>query len=221
MTFSGLESTRAGKVENFAQMTWFCIRNIPTLFVVQFLSSLVSMAEKYFSRIFMTFPDLDTIETGLKEAKLKIGPRWLCFASETYPQCLGCISYHFPSVRPKNILIKFWRLFWALKAPEQQKMKIRHRWLGFTSETYPHCLGAVLIVSSQYGWKMFQSNFDNFSGIGLHRNRLGEGEVENRARMTPFCTRNIPTMFGVQFLSFPVSTAEKYFGQILTTFSGP
>jgi len=75
MTFSGLESTRAGKVENFAQMTWFCIRNIPTLFVVQFLSSLVSMAEKYFSRIFMTFPDLDTIETGLKEAKLKIGPR--------------------------------------------------------------------------------------------------------------------------------------------------
>jgi len=27
-------------------------------------------------------------------------------------------------------------------------------------------------------------------------------------------------MFGVQFLLFPISTTEKYFDQILTTFSG-
>jgi len=36
--------------------------------------------------------------------------------------------------------------------------------------------------------------------------------------MTPFCTGNIPTMFGVQFLSFLVSIVEKYFDQILITF---
>jgi len=39
--------------------------------------------------------------------------------------------------------------------------------------------------------------------------------------MTRFCTRNISTLFGVQFLSFAISMAEKCFGRILTTFSGP
>jgi len=39
--------------------------------------------------------------------------------------------------------------------------------------------------------------------------------------MTQFCTWNIPTVFGTQFLSFPISTAKKCFGWILTTFSGP
>ena len=34
MTFPGPESTTAGKVENLAQMIWFCTKNIPTLFNV-------------------------------------------------------------------------------------------------------------------------------------------------------------------------------------------
>ena len=34
------------------------------------------------------------------------------------------------------------------------------------------------------------------------------GKVENQAHMIWFCTPNIPTLFGVQFLSFLVSTAE-------------
>jgi len=32
----------------------------------------------------------------------------------------------------------------------------------------------------------------------------GTGKLENQAWMNQFCTRNIPTMFGVQFLSFLV-----------------
>jgi len=80
---------------------------------------------------------------------------------------------------------------------------------------------SVLIVSCHYSWKMFYSNFDDFFGSGHHRNRPWLGKFENRARMNLFCTRNIPTMFGVQFLSFPTSTAKKYFGQILMTFQGP
>jgi len=36
--------------------------------------------------------------------------------------------------------------------------------------------------------------------------------------MTTFGTQNIPTQFAVQFLSFAVSTVQKYFGRILTTF---
>jgi len=39
--------------------------------------------------------------------------------------------------------------------------------------------------------------------------------------MTQFCTRNIPTLFGVQFLSFSISKPEKCFGQIWTAFPGP
>jgi len=68
---------------------------------------------------------------------------------------------------------------------------------------------------------MLRSNFDEFFGSGNHRNWPRAGKFENQARMTLFCNRNIPTMFGVQFLSFPVSTMEKYFIRILTTFPGP
>jgi len=46
------------------------------------------------------------------------------------------------------------------------------------------------------------------------------GEIENPAQITWFCTQNIPTMFWVKFLLFPVGTAEIYFGQVLTNFPG-
>jgi len=73
--------------------------------------------------------------------------------------------------------------------------------------------GAILIVSRQYGWKMFRSSFDDFSGLGAFKGR----KVENGAKMTQFSARNIPTLFEVQFLSFPINTAKKCFGWILTT----
>jgi len=38
--------------------------------------------------------------------------------------------------------------------------------------------------------------------------------------MTRFSNKNIPTVFGDKFLSFPISTAKKCFGRILTTLSG-
>jgi len=60
---------------------------------------------------------------------------------------------------------------------------------------------------------MFRSNFDDFSGRGT----TGAGKVQNGAHMTRFSARNSPTLFGVQFLSFPVSTVDKCFGWILTT----
>jgi len=68
---------------------------------------------------------------------------------------------------------------------------------------------------------MFQTNFDDFSESGHHRNRPRASKVENRARMTSFCTRNTHTMFGVQFLSSLVITAKKCFSQILMTFPCP
>jgi len=57
--------------------------------------------------------------------------------------------------------------------------------------------------------------------FGQHRNRPGVvGQPKNRAQMNRTCTRNIPTLFGVQFLSFLVNTTEKCFCQILIAFSG-
>jgi len=53
-----------------------------------------------------------------------------------------------------------------------------------------------------------------FPGLGT----TGTGKVENGAHMTRFSGRNLPTLFGVQFLSFPVSTVGKRFGSVLTTF---
>jgi len=62
---------------------------------------------------------------------------------------------------------------------------------------------------------MFRSNFYDFSDPGTTDVAI----VENRAKMTTLGTKNIPTQFVVQFLSFPVSTVQKLFGQILTNFS--
>jgi len=64
---------------------------------------------------------------------------------------------------------------------------------------------------------MFRSSFDDFSGPST----TGAGKVEKRPEMTRFTARNIPTLFWVQFLSFPMSTAKQCFGPILTTFPGP
>ena len=64
---------------------------------------------------------------------------------------------------------------------------------------------------------MFRLNFDDFSGLGT----TGGGKVQNGAPMTRFSARNIPTLFEVQLLSFPIGMAKKCLGRILTTFSRP
>jgi len=65
--------------------------------------------------------------------------------------------------------------------------------------------------------KCFSQILTTFSSPGTTE----AGKVENEAQMTQFCTRNIPILFGVQFLSFGVNTAEKCFDRILTMFFGP
>ena len=104
-TFSSLGTTRARKVENRNLMYRFCTWNIPTLYGVQLLSFPINTIEKCFGQILTTFLGLGTI-------------RWLGFATETYPQILWCKSYHFPSVRRKNVLVKFWQLLWVQPPPK-------------------------------------------------------------------------------------------------------
>jgi len=58
---SVLHPEHTHKVENWAQMTRFCTRNILTLFEMKFLSFPLNTGETCFWRILMTFPCLDTI----------------------------------------------------------------------------------------------------------------------------------------------------------------
>jgi len=66
----------------------------------------------------------------------------------------------------------------------------------------------VLIISRQLGCKIFRLNFNKFSWPEHHKNRPAEGKVENRARITQFLSRNIPTLLVVPFLLFPINTTE-------------
>jgi len=142
----------AGEVQNRALMTPFCTRNIPIMFGVQFLSCRFSTFKNCFYQILTTVLGTET-RAGLKQTNLKIGPGLIGFAPKTYPHCLGCSCYCFLSVWLKNVLVKFLWLLRAWKAPEKEKLKTEHKWLDFTPETYPHCLGYSSYISHPYDWK--------------------------------------------------------------------
>jgi len=108
ITFPGRVSTGAGKVENWARMTRFCIRNIPTLSGTQFLS----FCNQYDWKIFrLNFDDSSGTGNHRSRQSWKFGPGWLGFAPYTYVHFLGCNFYRFPSVRLNNVSVEFWRLF--------------------------------------------------------------------------------------------------------------
>jgi len=71
--------------------------------------------------------------------------------AEVYPSYLGHISCRFLCVWVETVSDKFLRLFRARARPEHEKLKPGPRWLGLAPETYTHFLGAILIVSHQYG----------------------------------------------------------------------
>jgi len=60
-----------------------------------------------------------------------------------------------------------------------------------------------------------------FPGSDTTETRQEQAKLKTGPGWLHFAPENIPTMFGVQFLSFPVSTTEKYFDQTLMTFPGP
>jgi len=80
---------------------------------------------------------------------------------------------------------------------------------GFSAQNIP-----TLIVEQFLSFpiittkKCFGRIFTTFPGPGT----TGAGKAENRARMTRFCTQNIPILFW---------EGAKKVGQILTTFPGP
>jgi len=159
----------------------------------------------------MTFLSPEATKAGLVENKA------LGFAPETYPQCLGCSSYRFPSLQLKNISVKFWGLFEVRKPREQDKMKTRHRWLGFAPEHTHNVWGAVRIVCCQYSWKIFQSNFGRFCWLGNNRSKKSWKSGTDDSALYP----KKPTLFGVQLLLFRINTTEECFRRILMSLPSP
>jgi len=157
--FSGLGTTEAGKVENRARITPFCTRNIPTIFMMQFLSFCNLYGWKMFQTNFHKFLGLEHHHC---RQRWKLAANDSNLTAEIYPHYLGCISCRFWFVPVKTVSEKFLRDF---RARTRQWRK---------------------------SWKWGQ--------------------------ITRLSARNIPTLFGVQFLSFRISTTKKYFGRILTTF---
>jgi len=130
------------------------------------------------------------------------GMQFLSFLVSTTEKCFCQILTTFPSPntirggKVKNRARMTW--FCTRIIPTRFRVQL----LSFLVDTAKRTFGQILAT---------------FSGPNTTR----EGKVENRTRMTRFCNQNIPRLCGVQFLLFPVSTAEKCFGQILTTFLGP
>jgi len=184
-----------------------------TFFGVQILSFPMSTAKLRFGTILTTFPGPGTTGAGPERAKLITGPGWPSFAPKTYPQCLGYSSNRLSSVLLKTVLVEFRRLFQARAPPEQVKWKARPKWFSFALETYPPSSWCSLYRFQSVQLKNVLAEF-----WGLFHDTTVVGQVENLVRKTQFCTRNIPTLFEVQFLSFLVSTVEKCFDRVLTTF---
>ena len=169
-------------------------RNIPTLFGTHFLSFLIRSGKDGLRQIFTTFSGPGKTE----KEKLKTGPRWLGWAPETYQLFLGCNFYRLASVRQKNVSVEFWRLFRCWSQPAPPKFKIGSRWLRLVPQTYLHNLLCSFYRFPSVRLKNNSVEFCRLSALITNK----AGKVENRARLTLFCTWNIPSLFGTLFLSF-------------------
>jgi len=217
-TYPGPESTRSGNAQNRARMTWFCTRNLPTLFGVHFLSFPVSTAENVLVEFWWLLWVWTPPVQAWSKQSWKPGPNDFVLHLKHIHNVWGAVLIVSPQYGWELFQSNFDDFFGPRKQHSRKSWKPGTNDLVLHSKHTHIVWGVVFNVSRQYSWKMFQSNFDNFFGFGHDRNWPGGGKVENWARLTPFCTRNILTMLGVQFLSFPISTAEKCFRRILMTF---
>jgi len=210
--FPGIGTTDAGKVENWSRMTLFCTRNIPTQFGTHFLLFLIRTGKNGLYQIFPTFSGSGT--TG----KWKVENEALTtrFSTRNVPKLCGVQFLSFRISTTKKIFLSNFDDFSGAghNRPSQSWKPEPDDYVWHPKHT--HTIGgAVSIISGQYGRKIIRSSFADFF-LGTSE----AGRVENWFRMTSFCTRNIPTLFGTHFLSFLIRRAEKCFRQILTTFSG-
>jgi len=135
---------------------------------MQFLLFPISMAKQCFGPILTTFPERGTTRACAEKAKLITGPGWPDFALETYSHCLGYSSYRLSSALLETVLVELWRLFRARAPLEQVKWKTGLGWLSLHPKHTLIICGDIHIVFSQYIWKMFRPNFDDFSRLGYH-----------------------------------------------------
>jgi len=103
--------------------------------------------------------------------KLKMGPRWLGLAPETYLQFLGSSSYRFASLRQKM----FRSNFDDFSEPEYHRRS--QSWKSGSNDYVSHpkhidtVYGAISIIFRQCSWKIIWSSWNDVSGLQYHRSR--------------------------------------------------
>jgi len=208
---------RAGKVENWPWMTQFSNRKNTHVVWVQFLSISVNTTKKCIGRILAIFSGLDTTREGPEQAKLKFGLGWLSLDSK-YTTMFGVQFLSFLVSMAEKEICWIFTTFLGPNTTRASKVENQAPMAQFCTRNICALFGLQLLsFSVSTTEKYFSQILTTFSGSKT----TGVGKVGNRVRMARFCTRNISRLFGVQLLSFLVNTAENFFGQCLMTFSAP
>ena len=146
-TFSGSSTTRVEKVENEARWLGFVPKTYP-----HFLGSILSVSRQYRCNIFWSnFDGFSRPELHRSSQSWKPSP----YDSVLNPKHTHTFSgLGTTRAGPKQAQLKL--------GPDDSALHPKH--------THTIC-GTVLIVSHQYDWNMFRSNFDDFFRHGHDRSR--------------------------------------------------
>jgi len=176
---------------------WLCFdsQNIPTLFERYFLSFMIGTGKDGLRQIFTTFSGPATTE----KEKLKMGPD--------------------DSVERPKRTHTFWGAILIVSSQYDKKMFLSNS-DNFSGAERNRPRQSWKLDLDDYVWHPKHTHTICGAVFMFPVSTTEAGKVENRARMTPFCTRNISTYSGRSSYRFAISTAEKIFRRILTTFSG-
>jgi len=166
-------------------MTWFCTWIITKLLSIHLLLFSIGTTKKCFGQNFMTF-GTKTCRSWNPTQVLHPNHPHILF--QTFCCC-------FASIQLKNVPIKTsWLLVWKLlKLTNQPKMTYfcpKIIWTSFLGSIYGY-------FTQKKARKTSNHNFITLSDTKTTK----ADKVENQAKMTWFCTQNIPPFFSVHFPS--------------------
>jgi len=139
------------------------------------------------------------------------------FAPETYPHNLWWYSQRFQSVQLKNVSAECGRLFQARVPQQLAKLKIWPGRLDFAPETCRHSFGVQFL---SFLVSTVKNCFSRVLMTFQVRAPLEEEKLKTGPIWLDLLAETYLHFFGVQFLSFHMSTAKQCFGSILMTFPG-
>jgi len=199
---------KRSKLSNQPTKGWFCTKTPPNDFWNSSYHFSISITHKYFSQNFAIF-------VFPKVPKLSNQPRVSWFCPQNPTDDMWSSSYRSPSVWPKNILIKTFSL---LVYPKLPKLSNQPRMSWFCPQNpLKWFVQQFLCFSISTAQKYFDQNFVTFGLPKTSQTCQTFKPTHNGLVMPP----KSPALFLEHFLSFSISTAQKYFGQNFVTFGLP